>query len=297
VIEKDNIKELFSRSLENHAVPVRPEVWNGLQAKMAAAGVSSAGAGAAAKGLSALTKWLIGSAAVTGTAVITTVAILNSSEETPKHQPTTPARSERTSETTSETPVPQQEQQTTATISNVLPLRENQQRTSPVAEQPILLDGPDFNWWEDIRGTVVQDPVLIQTPVNSVDGDEQAQQDLPNVIVQKETSSEQVPERAAEQTHEKAKIEFPNVFTPNGDGENEFYHFNVCENVKSVAVTIRSSANNEIVFTSDDKNFQWNGIVQRTGEPAPKGLYACSVTYEDLGGKAKKVHFIFELIR
>ena len=85
MIEKDNIQELFSKTLENHTAPVRPELWNGLQAKMAAAGVSSV---AATKGVSLLAKWIIGSAAVATTAVVTTVAILNSKEE--PQQPKTP---------------------------------------------------------------------------------------------------------------------------------------------------------------------------------------------------------------
>lgn len=293
MIEKDNIKELFSRSLENHTAPVRPEVWNGLQAKMAAAGVSSVGAGGAAKGLSALTKWLIGSAAVTGTAAITTVAILSSSEETPQQQQKTPVKTE----TVSETVVPQQNQQIATTVTPDAPQRERQQPVSPAAEQPILHAGPDFNWWEDIRGTVVQDPIVSHPQAPEGATSEQVQQVPPNVIVQKENTSEQTTENTPEQTYEKAKIEFPNVFTPNGDGDNEFYKFNACENVKSVNVRIISSVDNSTVFTSTEKDFQWNGIVTRTGEPAPKGLYACSVTYEDLGGKTKTVHFILELIR
>ena len=78
MIDKDNIQELFSRSLENHTTPVRPEVWNGLQAKMAAAGVSSV---VATKGISALAKWIIGSAAVTGVAVVTTLVVMSSTNE------------------------------------------------------------------------------------------------------------------------------------------------------------------------------------------------------------------------
>jgi flagellar hook assembly protein FlgD len=66
--------------------------------------------------------------------------------------------------------------------------------------------------------------------------------------------------------------------------------------VKSVNVRIISSVDNSTVFTSTDKDFKWDGST-RTGEPAPKGLYACSVTYEDLGGKTKTVHFILELKR
>ena len=41
MIEKDNIQELFSKAFENQTYAVRPELWAGVQAKMAAAGVAS----------------------------------------------------------------------------------------------------------------------------------------------------------------------------------------------------------------------------------------------------------------
>ena len=80
MIEKDNIQELFSKAFENQTSAVRPELWAGVQAKMAAAGVAST-ATVATKGLSALTKWIIGSAAVGTVGVVTTVIALNSGEE------------------------------------------------------------------------------------------------------------------------------------------------------------------------------------------------------------------------
>jgi uncharacterized protein (UPF0333 family) len=86
VIEKDNIQELFSKAFENQSAPVRPELWAGVQSKMAAAGV--AGATSAAKGISVVAKWILGSAAIGVAGVITTLAVLNTStsEETTKIQ-------------------------------------------------------------------------------------------------------------------------------------------------------------------------------------------------------------------
>ena len=49
MIEKDNIQELFSKAFENQTAPVKPELWSGVQTKMAAAGVG--GTTAAVKGV------------------------------------------------------------------------------------------------------------------------------------------------------------------------------------------------------------------------------------------------------
>jgi gliding motility-associated-like protein len=65
----------------------------------------------------------------------------------------------------------------------------------------------------------------------------------------------------------------PNVFTPNGDGKNDFftpilpYRF-----IKDIDIDIFNRWG-ELMFTTIDPNINWNGNDQSTGKPCPDGVY------------------------
>jgi len=283
VIEKDNIQELFSKSLENHTTPVRPEVWNGLQAKMAAAGVSSV---AATKGVSLLAKWIIGSAAVATTAVVTMVAILNSKEE--PQQPKAPTKEQLSTPAASD---PSATNSTTPLVS-----LENNTDANPAVK-------PDGNMVYSMGGQVVLNSFTPIIPVDRII----TQNELPVVaptIVPKNTTPAEVqvigiPEAkenniANSETlenqvvkNDEAIIEFPNVFTPlNQDGNNDEY-FIKCTNVASIHVIFQNTEN-RLVYETTDLNFKWNGRINGTEDLVEKGTYACIAVYQDLEGKTHK---------
>lgn len=61
----------------------------------------------------------------------------------------------------------------------------------------------------------------------------------------------------------------PNAFTPNGDGVNDYFqleHYNI----KSWTVSVYDRWGN-MIYTSQDLNFRWDGNIQ--GQPAPEGVY------------------------
>jgi gliding motility-associated-like protein len=293
VIENDNIKELFSKSLENHTSTVRPEVWNGLQAKMAAAGVSSV---AATKGLSMLTKWIIGSAAVTGTAVITTIAVMNSGSEKPVEKaPAQPSgsRTEMTGESVDESPV---------TATNELNVAENDELPAALDEIttqhaflrieqpgrngaigdpgiPTTLPGPDPEKpvGNPFKGKVTQEP-----PVE------------PGKVVEIPVENEvPVMDMSQDAEFKAPVVHMPNVFTPNGDGSNEFYEIDF-DNVPTATITFMDE-NNKTVYSTTDKGFKWNGTVE--GDPVPDGTYACIVVYQDMNGKTHKKITLIDIRR
>lgn len=295
MIEKDNIKELFSRSLENHTVPVRPEVWQGLQAKMAAAGVTSSTV-VATKGISAITKWIIGGAAVTGTAVITTVAILNSREEPkPAVKKDFPVAQQQVNEqmmAESEKQVPTVQQETVVEIANSVPAQRSfrlpevfdntdEPETSPSDDRKIGEDASEERQTqvltrEEIIEKEKETPVVIEIPVS----------------VKEETQPETKIVDA-----EPARVEFaPNVFSPNGDNINDFYSVQF-RNVEWVEITIIDSQKNQPVFKTNDPLFKWDGTMNGTGDQAPEGLYACIIQYRDFQGKLHKKTQIVTLQR
>ncbi|PWH85430.1 choice-of-anchor L domain-containing protein [Brumimicrobium oceani] len=86
----------------------------------------------------------------------------------------------------------------------------------------------------------------------------------------------------------------PNVFTPNGDGQNDFFTMNV-ENAQSVEIVIVNRWGN-VVFESTDLNFLWNGKVNNSGTECADGTYFYTFTIVDLSGQEKKEHGFVQLV-
>ena len=290
MIEKDTIQELFSKAFENHTAPVKPELWTGVQAKMSAAGVAGAG-GAAAKGLSVLTKWAIGSAALTSAAVVTTVVVMSSGDEKPTTTTPTYPTTEQTINSTTEQPTVAQNQEETTAVNTVTPQDRTIRFVPPTIVDRIddsfdvLEFGPVLGSVDDNVGTV-ESPGYDETS-GDVDPKKQVgQEPAGNVTDNHEGSNETVVSVQKDPEVAAAKLELPNVFTPNGDGANDFYKFNRAENIKSLEVTILD-ANSKEVFRSNEINFEWNGTLFNGGDQAPEGIYTCLVQYRDMANGMK----------
>lgn len=81
------------------------------------------------------------------------------------------------------------------------------------------------------------------------------------------------------------EYELPNVFTPNGDGQNDFFRaFPYCS-VESIDLVVYNRWG-QPVFTSTDPDFRWDGVHMDSGERVPDGVYyyICKVNYFGLGG-------------
>ncbi|PWH84712.1 T9SS type B sorting domain-containing protein [Brumimicrobium oceani] len=89
--------------------------------------------------------------------------------------------------------------------------------------------------------------------------------------------------------------ELPNVFTPNGDGDNDFFTMNV-ENAQSVELVIVNRWGN-LVFESTDINAMWNGEVNNSGTECSDGTYFYTFTIVDLTGQERKEHGFVQLVR
>jgi gliding motility-associated-like protein len=65
-------------------------------------------------------------------------------------------------------------------------------------------------------------------------------------------------------------IDFPNIFTPNGDHNNDFFEF-ASANVASLEVIVTNRWGN-FMFKSTDVHFKWDGTMPN-GEQASEGVY------------------------
>ena len=71
------------------------------------------------------------------------------------------------------------------------------------------------------------------------------------------------------------KLDLKNVFTPNGDGVNDYLEIET-EGLNDFSVVILYK-NNQKIFTSNDPHFKWGGT-NMSGEFVPEGSYIYFVT-------------------
>lgn len=313
MIEKDTIQELFSKAFENQTAPVRPELWAGVQAKMAAAGVAST-ATVATKGLSALTKWLIGSAAVGTVGVVTTVIALNSGQES-----TTKKNDTRSEVSQNVQPVSSMEDTReqagisldgTRTRRDVLSDKPVQtasksEETQAAAYHEELVPEAKETAFETPRAekTKQPDPFIAENPKRELPEKREQKESKKESIVPEskgtESNSARYPENTDKQVFAdlEAKVtKFPNVFSPNNDHENDVY-FVKAENIVDFQLLIIDQNNREMFLSNTPgESDGWNGRDQ-AGNEAPNGSYAAIVTGKDKNGKSFRDIQLFELRR
>lgn len=286
MIEKDTIQELFSNALENHTASVRPELWAGVQAKMAVAGVSSVGV---AKGISSTAKWLLGGAAAVGTAVITTVAVMNTGSEAPNEKSTfakqeviTP-KEEKNQSTVSDKSID-------GTVSIVT--QQKNELSERGSENRIDFIAP-LSFEENERAEVAEalEAISITTTDKTQEGisngNSKEQSALVESILNDNTTSTNISESEETKTSSAKITKFPNVFTPNGDRENDLFRID-SEGLTQFSVTILDNTN-KTVFKSSDPQFVWDGT-GLDGNLLPAGNYVCFVVAQDETGKAVTAH-------
>ncbi|MCB9189571.1 MAG: gliding motility-associated C-terminal domain-containing protein [Flavobacteriales bacterium] len=78
----------------------------------------------------------------------------------------------------------------------------------------------------------------------------------------------------------------PNVFTPNGDGDNDFFHALIpYKYVESIEIEIYNRWG-QVIFRTTDPDIDWDGKHQESGEPVSDGVYyyLCTVNTIRLTG-------------
>jgi gliding motility-associated-like protein len=100
------------------------------------------------------------------------------------------------------------------------------------------------------------------------------------VMPQVENTNESSP---SPDTDQELKVVLSNVFTPNGDGTND-YLFIQSEGLQDFSVVILNQAN-KIVYQSTDSKFSWDGKLA-SGDDAPAGNYIYFVTAKSPTGKS-----------
>lgn len=278
---KDQIKELFQQQLSNHQEAVRPEIW---------ASVSSAIANPvlATTGISILSKTFIG-LGIAASVIVSAYLLFSSDDKSVK--------------------VPTQEKKKAKEVPSI-PNNNNNNTLVPIETKKnafacIVLENNDLlSVEEDVYEISTQKIIpfeSVQLPKVQLPNTDPLQDLGENVSNDPvETNNDFIVIPQVENTHESSplpeknqelEVVLTNVFTPNGDGAND-YLFIQSEGLQDFIVVILNQAN-KIIYQSTDPKFNWDGKLTN-GDDAPIGQYVYFITGKsDRGDLINKYSTLF----
>jgi gliding motility-associated-like protein len=259
-----NIEELFAEKLSHHESPVRADLWQGIQAQMAAQGVAGSST-VATKGISLATKWVVGIAS----SVVLTGAVIYATSTDDKQV----AKTEFTSNS-------EVAKKSTPVLSSERVETENS--NSKVTEESKSLVKNATSSTQASEGTFVETtPLIVKQREPEVDQKVTTLIDPAFEKGVKPKDNETTSFFEGTETAQKEVIgkisKLPNVISPNDDQINDYLSLK-CENLKEFTITIMNQRN-EVVYSSTDIHFKWYG--DRDGVRLPVGTYYYFVTAID----------------
>ena len=277
--DKDQIKELFQQQLSNHQEAVRPEIWASVSSAIATPVLVTTG-------ISILSKTLIGLSIAAS--VIVSAYLLYSSDEKVVKAPT--QQKQKAKEVPS---IPN---------NNTLVPIETKKNAIPL----VVLENKDLLSFEEVVYEINTPKIIpfesVQLP-NVQLPDTGPLHDLGEVISNDpvKTNNDVIVMPQVENTHESSpvpaeknqelEIVLTNVFTPNGDGKND-YLFVDANGLTDFSVVVLSQAN-QVIFQSTDPSFNWDGKLTN-GDDAPIGQYVYFITAKsDSGDLINKYSTLF----
>lgn len=290
---KDTIKELFSQKLGNHEVPVNPELWSSISAQIPSVTTT------VATSVGLATKILIGISVAASLA--TGIYLIQSNEhsniEQQNSKETLPVQIKKNDNLNQKNEIPSLDNQNSIDNSVQIQVRDNDRvaqnknviefvRTPFSAESNSVLNSQK-------QGT----EVILQNEIKSL-GQVKTQEDvfIQESVIEEESIGLTTNENVKPSLHNnstlvpaESSIQFtlPNVFTPNGDGTNDYLETKI-EGVTEFSVVVLNE-NGKVVYQSQDIDFKWDGLMPN-GDKAPQGTYVYYITGKDLEGRLVSKH-------
>jgi len=259
MIEKDQIKELFANGLQDHQVQVDPALWSSVS--------SSIGAGAAKTGLGLLAKTLIGVAASGLVAVAVYLSLPTQNPEPKKKE----------LKTLQEAGKPKESKEVIAT-QIIKPTIQTYYNNPPELGSFDINDDnlfiQDFEA-QNVPETTTEEPSIATEIIrSSAELLVPVQPVQPALVNPNSISQAQIPNEQAALAHSEKviQISLPNIFTPNGDGQNETLQIDWGGSTVEDFSIVVLDAKNAVVFKSSNPDFNWNGA-DLGEEKLPKGHY------------------------
>jgi len=263
MIEKDYIKELFQDKLTSHEVPVRADLWTSVSS-------SIGGSSVVASSMSIATKIII-AASVSAVALVT-FYLVNDKNSVP-----TPIKKEN----------PQEQRIITIDTLKIekKEVKKEEKLLPTQAEQRVGCEY-DFSTPEnesDLNSEFQKsNQIDINKEIVTEKGPQKIEQQDPIIRNNTASTSEIVANPELTTKEQESTVLLPNIFTPNGDGKNDFLSIKIGE-VTEFSVVILNQAN-KVIYTSSNPNFLWDGLATN-GELSPAGTYVYYISAKDLNGK------------
>ncbi len=287
---KDTIEELFKQKLADHQVSVNPELWSSIASKIPA--VTSA---AIDGGMTLVAKAIIGvavAASVVGLGYLISVQNATTEKNTIKIQEKTTIKYQPEKINTNSS-----NDQSSVPINNEAVKKES----ISIVTNPSAITGSLIS--ETLLGAeIIQSEVQNLIPPNTEKGNstnipyvneelaaEKTENNASNTLVAPITSgkSNAIIQDLKPTEGSSLTLVLPNIFTPNGDGNNDVLTLDA-STISDFSIVVLNSAG-IVVYQSNDSAFSWNGTLP-TGNPVDEGNFIYYVTGKDSEGKLISKH-------
>jgi gliding motility-associated-like protein len=271
--EKDFIKDLFQEKLSNFETPVRPEVWSSIS--------TSIGSTSAATGLSFITKFIIGTSLTAAISTGIWFAVSNSENESQTNKELIKKDKESVLELKEEAKVQKTTKPQFSDVENKMSVDESILLPPPIPNvyttNIVLQENQNSNnSTHKFQEQIIEEKQEL-TPAITPKIDSNSESKTENTTTNLNTGAKQVP------TQSDIKISLPNIFTPNGDGNNDLFAIPKVD-LSDFSLVILDEKG-KTIFTTTDTEFSWDGTMMN-GEKAPVGSYVYFITAKDLNGKS-----------
>ena len=260
--EKDYIKELFAKGLQDHQVSVDPALWSSIS--------SSIGASTAKAGLSILTKTLIGVAAssVVAVAVYFSVQANSKAETTQTKELQKEAKEINPAQKSANTHF----KETIGIEETQVVLEQNNNVNIPTEDTVFNIPVLQTNATPTQNQSVVPSALIPHSiPANIPNN--ASTSSTPSVAPRTSINSQ----AQAQVLPKQYRISLPNIFTPNGDGQNETLQIEwKQQQIEDFSIVVLNQTNN-VVFSSSNPEFSWDAT-DPSGEKIARGTYIYFVT-------------------
>ena len=275
---KDEIKELFAQKLKNHEVTVKPELWNAIASKVTTNVVVNTGMSIGLKTI------IISASVVSLTTLVLISTFINTNE--------TKSKSAQTQQEVSSSNQLKETNKSELIENNTIVL--DKKITEKITEKKInsefnstinenvnsKIDNENANFIIKTNPLESENPSINKKSTSSIENKPNSNSNALN-----EESKTLIEQKSTPSFNEESEfvVNLPNVFTPNGDGENDFFELKM-NTIYDFSITILNDKN-QVVFTSSDQNFKWNGN-DLSNNIVAKGNYIYYFSGKDANNKS-----------
>lgn len=282
--EKDHIKELFAEKLGNQEAQVNPELWTSIVSKIPA----TIGTSAVSSSLTSSAKFLI---TLGISAAVTVVTLLVLPKEDSEKNVASIEQKNEISEYDNDTNSNEISTLNQTKISFSEQISEHKTKTSQASDKNKEVSEQSLKSLEEVNKSINSEKnnEIIPVQIDEVKNINPIDQIIPTNSEQNVLNNTIVDEKASYYVGE-----LPNVFTPNNDGNNDYFSIEI-KGLSDFSLTILNK-DNKRVFSTDNIHFTWNGN-DFSNQLVEQGSYIYFFTGKDQKGNTiskssvLKVHY------